>query len=126
MNERRRPMRRVADLLPGMASALGLEDELRIARAMASWRRIVAEHVPGAAGASEIVAMQPGTLVVGASAPIVAQELRLRSTELLDAVATAPGGSRARELRIVVRPVGRGNGAGGRFPSSNGRPRPGL
>jgi hypothetical protein len=78
---------------------------------MASWRRIVAEHVPAAAGATELVAIQPGTLVVGASAPIVAQELRLRSTELLDAFSTAPGGSRARELRVVVRPIGgHGNG----------------
>lgn len=111
MTERRRPMRRVGDLLPQMASALGIEDELRVARAMASWRRIVAEHVPAAAGATELLAIQPGTLVVGASAPIVAQELRLRSTDLLEAFSTAPGGSRARELRVVVRPLG-GHGGG--------------
>ena len=113
MTERRRPMRRVGDLLPQMASALGIEDELRVARAMASWRRIVAEHVPAAAGATELLAIQPGTLVVGASAPIVAQELRLRSTDLLEAFSTAPGGSRARELRVVVRPLG---GHGGAMP----------
>ena len=125
MTDRRRPMRRIGDLLPHMASSLGLEEELRLARAMASWRRIVAEHVPAAAGASDLVAIQQGTLVVGASAPIVAQELRLRSSALLDAFATAPGGARARELRIVVRPAGWA--ADGRPPRApGGRPDPGL
>jgi predicted nucleic acid-binding Zn ribbon protein len=119
-------MRRLGDLLPHMATALGLEDELRTARAMASWRRIVAEHVPAASGATELVAVQPATLVVSASAPIVAQELRMRSTELLDAFATAPGGSRTADLRIVVRAAGDGSGyAPCRGPAS-GRPRSGL
>jgi predicted nucleic acid-binding Zn ribbon protein len=119
-------MRRLGDLLPHMATALGLEDELRTARAMASWRRIVAEHVPAASGATELVAVQPATLVVSASAPIVAQELRMRSTELLDAFATAPGGSRTADLRIVVRAAGDGSGhAPFRGPAS-GRPRSGL
>jgi hypothetical protein len=46
-------------------------------------------------------------LLVDADEPIVAQELRLRSTELLDAFAAAPGGMRATELRIRVRREGR-------------------
>jgi hypothetical protein len=45
-------------------------------------------------------------LVVEADAPIVAQELRLRSPELLEALAAAPGGLRARELRVRVRREG--------------------
>jgi hypothetical protein len=40
---------------------------------------------------------------VEADAPIVAQELRIRSTELLEAFAAAPGGTSAREMRIRVR-----------------------
>ena len=39
-------------------------------------------------------------------AAIVAQELRMRSPELLAALASAPGGVRATELRIRVRPGG--------------------
>jgi len=42
-------------------------------------------------------------LVVEADAPIVAQELRLRSTELLAAFAASPAGVGARDLRITVR-----------------------
>jgi len=42
---------------------------------------------------------------VEADAPIVAQEIRLRSTELLAAFRSAPGGAPAAELRIGVRRV---------------------
>ncbi len=126
MTERRRPMRRLGDLLPHMATSLGLEDELRTARAMASWRRIVAEHVPAAAGATELVAVQPGALIVAAAAPIVAQELRLRSTELLDAFATAPGGARTGELRVVMRSIQAGGNPGSPRGRTPGRPGSGL
>jgi hypothetical protein len=40
---------------------------------------------------------------VEADAPIVAQELRLRSTELLGSFATAPGGLGVTALRVHVR-----------------------
>ena len=106
MSGARRRMERVGDLLPEMASALGLEEQLRFSRAMASWERLVEELVPGAAGASELLAIQPTVLVVSASAPIVAQELRLRATEMLTAFERAPGGARLLELRVVVRPRG--------------------
>ena len=86
-----------------MASALGLEDEFQLARAMATWQRLVAERVPAASGACEVLEIGKGTLVVAAREPIVAQELRLRSAELLDAFRTAPGGLAIRELRVVVR-----------------------
>jgi hypothetical protein len=109
-------MRRLGDLLPGMAASLGIEDELRLARAMSSWQRLVEELVPAAAGATELLAVQPDALVVGARAPIVAQELRLRADELLAAFATAPGGRRLAELRVVVRPVGGPGGDPGRAP----------
>ena len=52
MTERRRPMRRLSDLLPSVASQLGFEAELQLALAMSSWERLVAEHVPAAAGAT--------------------------------------------------------------------------
>lgn len=103
MTGRRRPMRRLGDLLPAMASELGLEEELRLSRAMSSWTRIVQEHVPPAAGLTQLLAVEPPALIVTASAPIVAQELRLRSGQLLGAFASAPGGSRLMELRVVVR-----------------------
>ncbi len=102
---RRRPMERIGDLLPETARRLGLEAELRIARAKITWDAIVGERVPAAAGACRLVAVDGRGLLVDADAPIVAQELRMRAGELLEAFAAAPGGFPASELRIRVRTV---------------------
>ena len=103
MTARRRPMVRLGDLIPDAARALGLEDELRLSRAIATFEAIVAERVPAAAGSCRVLRLEGFTLDVEADAPIVAQELRLRSAELLAAFAAAPGGVGARELRVHVR-----------------------
>ena len=85
-------MRRIGDLIPDAARALGLEDELRLARAMADVR---GDRRGARAGGRRRV---PGlrldgfASIVEADAPIVAQELRLRAAELLAAFAAAPGG----------------------------------
>jgi predicted nucleic acid-binding Zn ribbon protein len=105
MTSRRRPMQRVGDLVPEAARRLGLEDELRLARAMSTWTAIVAERVPAAAGATRLVRLDGVALVVETDHPIVAQELRLRGPELLAAFAAAPGGLKALELRLGVRRV---------------------
>ena len=99
---RRRPVRRVGDLLPGIALRLGLEEELRFARAMSSWQRLVEELVPAAA-ASRLLEIHPPTLVVATDDAATGQELRLRSAELLEAFSALPGGQRLLELRVVVR-----------------------
>ncbi|MEX1296595.1 MAG: DUF721 domain-containing protein [Candidatus Limnocylindrales bacterium] len=111
MSGRKRPVHRLADLLPGIASQLGLDEELDAARAVASWSRIVEEQVPVAARASRLLEVRPPSLIVSAADPPTAQELRLRSSELLDAFASAPGGQRLRELRVVVRPSSTGDSA---------------
>jgi Dna[CI] antecedent, DciA len=74
----RRPQR-VGDLLPDAARHLGLEDELRLARAISTWDALVAELVPPAAGACRLVALEPDTVVVAVDEPIVASELRMRA-----------------------------------------------
>jgi hypothetical protein len=84
---RRRPLQRIGELLPALASRLGLEEELRGARAITTWDRVVAEHAPAAAGACRLV------------------ELRLRSSALLEAFARAPGGAHLLELTVIVRPA---------------------
>jgi predicted nucleic acid-binding Zn ribbon protein len=108
---RRRRPDRIGDLLPEAARALGLEDELRLARAIATWDAIVAERVPPAAGACRLVRLEPDALVVEAAEPIVAAELRMRATELLGAFAAAPGGARVHLLRLVS--AGHGPGSPG-------------
>ncbi len=100
---RRRPMRRIGDLIPDAARSLGLEDELRLARAIATFEALVAERVPAAAGACRVVRMEGFAIDVEADAPIVAQELRLRAAELVAAFAGAPGGVGVRQLRVHVR-----------------------
>jgi predicted nucleic acid-binding Zn ribbon protein len=101
-SSRKRPARRIGELLPGIAQQLGLEQELEQARALSSWQRLVEEQVPAAAGASKLLEVRPPMLVVSADDAATGQELRLRSLELLDAFAGAPGGQRLRELRVVV------------------------
>ena len=98
-------MERVGDLLGDTARRLGLEEELRHARAVATWEAIVGERVPAAAGSSRLIRMEPAGLMVEADEPIVAQELRMRSSELLAAFRSAPGGSLAGSLRVTVRRV---------------------
>ena len=107
MSSRRRPMVRLGELMPDAARALGLEEELRLSRAMATFEALVAERVPAAAGSCRVTRLEGFSLVVEADAPIVAQELRMRGSELLDAFAATPGGVGARELRVHVRPAGR-------------------
>lgn len=106
----RRPMRRLGDLLPEVASSLGIQDELQRSRQMAAWQRLAAELVPGGAGETWLLAIQPPALIVAAATPVMAQELRLRQRELLDAFARAPDGARLVELRVVVRNRRSGNG----------------
>ena len=96
-------MTRIGDLLPDAARGLGLEDELRLSRAMSTFEAIVAERVPAAAGSCRVIRLDGFAMIVEADAPIVAQEVRLRAAELLSAFASSPAGLGARELRVHVR-----------------------
>jgi predicted nucleic acid-binding Zn ribbon protein len=96
-------MRRLSDLLPEAAAALGIEEDLHRARVAAAWERMVEEHVPGAAGSSHPITIEEGGLVVATEDAAVAQELRLRTPELLEALGRAPAVGNLRGIRIVVR-----------------------
>ena len=109
---RKRSMRRLGDLLPEAAASLGLEDELRLARAMSAWQRILAEHLPAAAGRSRLIGFRGDALLVTADSGLVASELRMRSPLLLAALASSSGAVRARELHVAVRRSGVGRGDG--------------
>ena len=96
-------MSRIGDLMPSAASRLGLEDELRTARFLATFDAIVAELAPAAHGACRALRVEGETLVVEADAPIVGQELLLYGTDLAAAFRRAPGGADVRQLRVTVR-----------------------
>ena len=99
----RLPMQRIGELIPAAARHLGLEEELRTARARTTWEAIVGERVPAAAGESRLVGIDDAALLVEVDTPIVGQELRLRSADLLAAFRAAPGGFPASSLRVRVR-----------------------
>ena len=103
MTGRRRPMQRIGELIPEAARHLGLENELRDARAIATFGAIVAERAPAASGSCRLIRLDGFALVVEADAPIVAQELRLHALTLRDAFRTAPAGAAIDDLRIMVR-----------------------
>ncbi|MFL5754923.1 MAG: DUF721 domain-containing protein [Chloroflexota bacterium] len=107
-SRRRRP-ERIGDLLPDAARRLGLDDELRLARAITTWDAIVAERVPPASGSCRLVRLEGDALVVEVDEPVTGSELRLRATDLLEAFRRAPGGGAARHLRLVSH-VGRVGG----------------
>lgn len=107
----RGPMSRIGDLIPDAAARLGLADELRRARAAATFDAIVAERAPAAHGACRAVRVEGDTLVVEADAPIVAQELRLHARQLAEAFRAAPAGAPIRELRVTVRRPGPSSGS---------------
>jgi hypothetical protein len=96
-------MSRIGDLMPQAAAHLGLEDELRRARLLATFDAIVAELAPAAHGACRALRVDGETLVVEADAPIVGQELVLNGDALSAAFRRAPGGAPVRQLRITVR-----------------------
>ena len=102
--ESRRPMRRLGELLPGAARELGLEEELELATAIGAWESLIARKVPLATGACRLVSLRQGMATVEADEQIVAQELRLRGPELLEALRREipiP----LRQLRVLVRHV---------------------
>ena len=102
--EKPRGMEHLADLLPQAARKLGLDDQLEQARVAASWLEIVAERMPAAAGSCRLADLRQGVVTIETDEPIVAQEVRLRSPELLAALrATTP--TPVRQLRVTTRHV---------------------
>jgi hypothetical protein len=99
-----RGMERLADLLPQTARQFGLEDQLEQARAAAAWLEIIAERLPAAAGGCRLVDLRRGVATIEADEPIVAQEVRLRSLELLAAL-RASTRAPLRQLRVTARHV---------------------
>jgi hypothetical protein len=100
---RRRPMSRIGELMPQTAARLGLEDELRRARLLATFDRVAAELVPAAHGACRALRVDGETLVVEADAPIVGQELLLHAEDIAAAFRRAPGGAAVRQVRVTIR-----------------------
>jgi hypothetical protein len=100
---RRRPMSRIGELMPQAAAHLGLQDELRKARLVATFDALIAELAPAAHGACRALKVDGETLVIEADAPIVGQEVVLHGDELATAFRRAPGGAQVRQVRVTIR-----------------------
>jgi len=96
-------MSRIGELMPTAAARLGLEEELRRARFLATFDAIVAELAPAAHGACRAIRVDGGVLLVEADAPIVGQEVMMHADELTAAFRTAPGGAPVRQVRVTIR-----------------------
>ena len=104
-SERRpRGMERIADLLPNAARQYGLEDQLEQARTASAWLSVIEERIPAAAGSCRLVGLNQGVATIETGEPIVAQEVRLRSLELLAAL-RATARTPVRQLRVTTRHV---------------------
>lgn len=99
-----RGMERLADLLPRIAREHGLEEQLDQARAAVAWDRIVADRVPAAVGACRLIDLRQDVATIEIDMPIVAQEIRLRTPELLAAL-RATVRTPIRQLRLTTRHV---------------------
>jgi hypothetical protein len=99
-----RGLERIADLLPQTAREFGLEEQLEQARAAAAWLEVLSERVPAAVGACRLAGLSHGVATIEADEPIVAQEIRLRSPELLAAL-RGTAGTPIRQLRVSTRHV---------------------
>jgi hypothetical protein len=92
----------VGEILPGTAAGLGLTDELRLARLMATWSAIVAEYVPAASHACRVIGVEGRDIVIEADHPQIGQEIHLHEQDLLAGLSAVPGGSGIRRLRVRV------------------------
>jgi predicted nucleic acid-binding Zn ribbon protein len=96
MNRRKRRMpERVGSLVPGVLRDLGLAESARALRIQEHWEEAVGAEV---ASHCQPVALRDGVLEARVDSSAWCQTLRMRSPQLLDALARALGEDAPREL----------------------------
>jgi len=96
-------VRSISDALGTTLRSLGLRRGVERARAVAAWPAAAASVVGVDASRSRAVRIEGETLVVAVSSPVLAQELRLRQQEVLEALARLAPEAHVRALRFVPR-----------------------
>lgn len=98
----------VRDILRQAARTLGLEPAIYLVRAREVWPQVVG---PTLAGGTEPRSVRGSTVVVAATHPLVAQEVRLRREEILEGLRRyLPEAAGLRELRVIIRQGARSGG----------------
>ncbi len=90
----------IRDVLKSAARSLGIEPAAHLASARAAWPRIAGAAL---AGMSAPLNIKGRRLLVAATHPAAAQEIRLRRAEILAALAREVGGGAITELTPVAR-----------------------
>ena len=89
---------------PGPPASTAWKTSWTRPNAAAAWDRIVADRVPAAVGACRLIGLGQGVATIEIDMPIVAQEIRLRSPELLAAL-RAVARTPIRQLHVTARHV---------------------
>jgi predicted nucleic acid-binding Zn ribbon protein len=89
----------LGDLLRRNARSLGIEPAVHLVEIRRVWESVVG---PALAAASRVASFRGGVLVVSATHPLVAQEIRMRRRAILAAVETRAGAAPSR-LQVVIR-----------------------
>ncbi len=94
-------MRSLAESLQATLTLLGIRGGVARAAAVAAWRDVAREAIGADAGRTRALRVEAGTIVVAVPSPVLAQELRLRTGELVAALAERAPEAGVRDVRFV-------------------------
>lgn len=96
-------MRPIGEAVRAALRALGIARGVARAAAVSAWSAAASDAVGDeAAGRTRALRVDGDAIVVAVSSPVVAQELRLRSGELVEALARRAPESGVRRIRFVA------------------------
>ena len=95
------------DVLRKTARSLGIEPALHLVQVQEAWPEVVG---PVLAGAAEPRSLRAGVLLVATAHPHAAQEIRLRSEEILRGLSQRMPPVDLHQIRVVVREGQRSRG----------------
>lgn len=96
-------MRSLAESLKATFALLGIRRDVARASAVAAWREVAREAIGVDAERTRALRVEAGTIVVAVPSPVLAQELRLRTGELVAALAEHAPEAGVRDVRFVPR-----------------------
>lgn len=91
-------MEGIGEILPRVVRRLGVQRQVRLARAQAAFSEACGGYLRSHV---RVVAVEGSVLVVACAHPAIAHQLQLESVALLEAVNRAVGGPAIRRMRFV-------------------------
>ncbi len=94
-------MRPLSETLRATFAALGIGRAVARAGAVAAWQGVARDVIGRDAARTRALRVDDGTIVVAVASPVLAQELRLRSAEVVALLARAAPEAGVRAVRFV-------------------------